>query len=63
MTINVDPDQLASSDLDLPCLQREGISVFSRARVKITDEMTMGLMTKSIYTGDHCRRKPLIDPQ
>ena len=38
MTNNVDPDQLASSeakfsDLELHCLQRQGISGFSRIRV------------------------------
>ena len=41
MTNSVDPDQLASSeanltDLDLHCLQRQGISRFSRTRVKNT---------------------------
>ena len=39
MTNSADPDQLASSgffrsDLDLHCLQRQGISGFSRTRVK-----------------------------
>ena len=34
MANNVDPDQLAS-DLDLHCLQRQGISGFSRTRVKL----------------------------
>ena len=34
MTNSVDPDQLASAtDLDLHCLQRQGISEFSRIRV------------------------------
>ena len=39
MTNSADPDQLAysesTSDLDLHCLQRQGISGFSRTRVKI----------------------------
>ena len=35
MANSADPDQLAS-DLDLHCLQRKGISRFSRARVKGT---------------------------
>ena len=34
MTNSADPDQLASSDLDLHCLQRQGIFRFSRTRVK-----------------------------
>ena len=38
MTNNADPDQLASSDLDLHCLQRQGISEFSRTRVKNTQK-------------------------
>ena len=34
MANNADPDQLASStDVDLHCLQRQGISGFSRTRV------------------------------
>ena len=33
MTNSADPDQLAT-DLDLHCLQRHGISGFSRTRVK-----------------------------
>ena len=33
MANSVDPDQLASSDLDLHCLQKQDISVFSRTRV------------------------------
>ena len=39
MTNSVAPDQLASvkkpTDLDLHCLQRQGISRFSRTRVNI----------------------------
>ena len=35
MANSADPDQLASSDLDLHCLQRQGISGFSRTRVNI----------------------------
>ena len=38
MTNSADPDQLASlklTDLDLYCLQRQGISGFSRIKVKI----------------------------
>ena len=38
MTNSVDPDQLASSeptDLDLHCLQEQGISGFSRTRVNM----------------------------
>ena len=37
MANSADPDQLASqkpTDLDLHCLQRQGISGFSRTRVK-----------------------------
>ena len=35
MTNSADPNQLASpTDLDLHCLQRQGISGFSRTRVK-----------------------------
>ena len=33
MANSADPDQLAS-DLDLPCLQRQDISGFSRTRIK-----------------------------
>ena len=33
MTNSADPDQLAT-DLDLHCLQRQGITGFSRTRVK-----------------------------
>ena len=39
MANSADPDQLASSeptDLDLHCLQRQGISGFSRTRVNKT---------------------------
>ena len=32
MAKSADPDQLASSDLDLHCLQRQGISGFSRTK-------------------------------
>ena len=39
MANSADPDQMASlqkpTDLDLHCLQRQGISEFSRTRVKI----------------------------
>ena len=31
---------MASSDLDLHCLQRQGISGFSRTRVNVKDQMT-----------------------
>ena len=34
MANSADPVQLASSDLDLHCLQKQGISRFSRTRVK-----------------------------
>ena len=34
MANSADPDQLASSDLDLDCLQMQGISGFSMTRVK-----------------------------
>ena len=40
MANSADPDQLASSEADLHCLQRQGISGFSRTRVKIQWEMT-----------------------
>ena len=33
MVNSVDPDQLEPTDLDLHCLQRQGISGFSRTRV------------------------------
>ena len=36
MANSADPDQLASTDLDLHCLQRQGISRFSRTRVKVS---------------------------
>ena len=37
MANSADPDQLASlTDLDLHCLQRHGISGFSRTKVKLT---------------------------
>ena len=42
MVNSADPDQLASSeatDLDLHCLQRQGISGFSRTRVKSTNSI------------------------
>ena len=35
MVNSADPDQLASTDLDLHCLQKQGISGFSRTRVKM----------------------------
>ena len=35
MANSADPDQLASSDLDLHRLQRQDISGFSRTRVKV----------------------------
>ena len=34
MANSADPDQLASSDLDLHCLQRQCLSGFGRTRVK-----------------------------
>ena len=40
MTNNTDPDQLASeeaTDLDLHCFNREGISRFSKTRVKVSE--------------------------
>ena len=39
MANSADPDQLASSDLDLHCLQRQGtcISGFSRTRVNTAE--------------------------
>ena len=50
MTNSADPDQLTSSeptDLDLHCWQRQGISGFSRTRVKeevYARLITLGLM-------------------
>ena len=39
MANSADPDQLASeADLDLHCLQRHGISGFSRTRVKTSNK-------------------------
>ena len=38
MANSADPDQLASSDLDLHCLERQGISRFSRTRVEYWDK-------------------------
>ena len=35
MTNSTDPDQLASEELDLQCLQRQGISGFSRTSVNM----------------------------
>ena len=44
MTNSVNSDQLASStDLDLHCLQRQGISGFSRARVKYHQNILNGI--------------------
>ena len=46
MTNSADPDQLASekpTDLDLHCLQRQGIYRFSRARVKKKYFLPLGL--------------------
>ena len=40
MTNSADSDQLASTDLDLHCLQRQGISWFSRTRVKCQELIT-----------------------
>ena len=34
MANSADPDQLASTDLDLHCLQMQGVSGFSRTMVK-----------------------------
>ena len=46
MTNSADPDQLASkpTDLDLHCLQRQGISGFSRTRVKYESELGWSFM-------------------
>ena len=44
MTNSADPDQSASkkpTDLDLHCLQKQGISMFSRIRVKIDSRTSM----------------------
>ena len=38
MTNSADPDLQRPTDLDLHCLQRQGISVFSRTRVKTGKE-------------------------
>ena len=48
MANSADPDQLASStDLDLHCLQRQGISAISRTRVKKL--LTLGLSVPIIW--------------
>ena len=46
MTNSADPDQLVKpTDLDLQCFQRQGISVFSKSRVKrhLTGAMTLNV--------------------
>ena len=46
MTNSADPDQLASqkpTDLDIHCLQRQGISGFSRTMVKFFVSMEMDI--------------------
>ena len=45
MTNSIDPDQL--SDLDLHCLQRQGISRFSRTRVNKKKETAIDCRKKS----------------
>ena len=39
MANSADPDQVASNELDLHCLQRQGIFGFSRTRVKFKCEV------------------------
>ena len=49
MANSADPDQLASSiDLDLHCLQRQGISGFSRTRVNMQPSV-QGILKVSKY--------------
>ena len=53
MANSADPDQLASSaptDLDLHCLQREGISRFSRTRVNQTLLVGIKLLNLQVST-------------
>ena len=45
MTNSADPDQLTSSepnDLDLHCLQKQGVSGISRTRIKIFEQVYQG---------------------
>ena len=49
MTNSADPDQLAT-DLDLHCLQRQGISGFSRTRVNNLLKNKDSLLQKMIDT-------------
>ena len=59
MANSIDPDQLAlkPTDLDLHCLQRQGISRFSRTRVKIS----VALQASKLVTC-HCSNKTRYEP-
>ena len=53
MTNSAAPDQLAS-DLDLHCLQRQGISEFSRTRVKFEPPCKKwGLVDRAVFAVLH----------
>ena len=45
---NVDPDQ-KPLDLDLHCLERQGISVFSRTRVKVLSKIVVDNILILVY--------------
>ena len=55
MTNSADPDQLASSDLDLHRLQRQGISGFSRTRVKSVLPPANNMSKIVLDGGKQCR--------
>ena len=59
MANSADPDQLASqkpTDLDLHCLQRQGISRFSRTRVNSSQKHNVLIRISShFYVGDISR--------
>ena len=51
MLNSIDPDQLASqklTDPDLHCLQRRGISGFSRTRVNLTFSVTCSVLMTGV---------------
>ena len=56
MVKSADPDQLASSDLDLHCLQRQGISGFSWTSVKVC-----GVVSASDLRSQGSRFKSLLE--
>ena len=53
MANSADPDQKKPTDQDLHCLQRQGISRFSRTRVKEKDTFAGDLTVKIVFVLFH----------